>query len=312
VNESDVPIIVALTPPRPEAIQDLEAILREYGIRTFILELPEPPLMKDFLEGKVSVDDVLLDLELEYPMFTRELLLLAKRAHDSGIDVLPIDPYQEIATRIKIKLFFRKGLEELDRDLTARYIAMLELNIGKIFQEYYKAYSRRDFDKLIQTTMRYAKFDAERTRFRTELRIRKIIEIFQSLKKPVLIHTHFINKLLPRELERRLGIKVKTVDIYEKELSKIGKRGIEHPGRRLTQAYLLHDETNIEKLKTLAAKTLILVSQYPPAELMPRPEEPYPMLKKDIEILEQIKNVEDIEELKRIYKKIVERTATHR
>jgi len=308
---SEEEIIVALTPPRPESIQDLEEIVNKYNVRTIIFELPEPSLIDKFLRGEVTVDDVLLDLELEYPIFTRELLLLAKRLHDKGIKVLFIDPYQEIATRIKVKLFLRKGLEELDKDLTARYIAMLELNLGKIFQEYYKAYSRRDFDKLLEATLRYAKFDAERTRFRTELRIRKLQEIVENLDKPILIHTHFINKLLPRELERRLGKPIKVVDLYEEQLKKIGKR-IEHPGRRLTQAYLLHDETNIEKLKILAAKTIILVSQYPPAELIPTPENRYPMLKKDIEILEQLEGKENLEELKILYKKLIERTATHR
>ncbi len=306
-------VIVALTPPRPESIPELEGLIDEFNIRSLVLELPEPPLIKEFFEGKISVDDVLLDLELEYPMFTRELLLLAKRAYDRGIHVLFVDPYQEIATRIKVKLFFRKGLDELDRDLTARYIAMLELNIGKIFQEYYKAYSRRDFDKLLETTLKYAKFDAERMRFRTELRIRKLIEIFNTIEKPVLVHTHFINKLLPKEIERRLGAPVEIVDIYERMLRKIGiEKPIEHPGRRLTQAYLLHDETDPEKLRILAAKTIILVSQYPPVELIPSKENPYPMLRKDIEILKQLEGKDNIEELKRTYQKLVERTATHR
>ncbi len=308
---SNIEVIVALTPPRPESVQDLEELVDKYHIRSIVFELPEPSLLEKFLKGEVTVDDVLLDLELEYPIFTRELLLLAKRLHDRGIRVLFVDPYQEIATRIKVKLFLRKGLEELDRDLTARYIAMLELNLGKIFQEYYKAYSRRDFDKLVEVTLRYAKFDAERTRFRTELRIRRLQELWNSIERPVLVHTHFINKLLPKEIERRLGTPVKVVDIYEEQLKKIGRR-IEHPGRRLTQAYLLHDENDPNKLKILAAKTVVLVSQYPPAELVPTPENRYPMLRKDIEILEQLEGKEDLEELKILYKKLIERTATHR
>ncbi len=305
-----VDIAVLLTPPRPESIQDLEKYLT--NVKTFIIELPETETFREFLNGNLSVDEVLMDLELEYPLFTRELLLLCKRVYDKGINVIPLDPYQEIATNIKVKLFFRKGLNELDRDLTARYIAMLELNLGKIYQEYSKAYSKKDFDKLIEMTMKYAKIDAERMRFRTELRIRRIQEIINDLEKPIAIHTHFINRLLPRELEKRLNINVEVIDLYEIMLRNAGYEIIEHPGRKLTEKYLLHDVHNVEELKLLAAKTIILVSQYPLRELLPTDREKYPLLKIDYEILRRIDKIDNIEELKRIYYEIIRKPATHR
>ncbi len=303
-------IAVILTPPRPEIIPDLEEVVKNF--KTFIIEIPEISTFRDFLEDRVPVDEVLMDLELEYPLFTREFLLMCKRLYKNGIDILPLDPYQEIATNIKVKLFFRKGLEELDRDLTARYIAMIELNLGKVFQEYSRAFSRRDFDKLIETTMKYAKLDAERMRFRTELRIRKLCEIYSRLRKPVAVHTHFINRLLPREIERRLNVEVEVIDLYKDIISKLGLEEFDHPGRVLTEKYLLHDIHNVEELKILAAKTIILVSQYPPRELMPTREERYPMLMKDYEIMKIIGKIDKLEDLKTIYEKMSRKPATHR
>jgi len=118
--------------------------------------------------------------------------------------------------------------------------------------------------------------------------------------------------LLPREIERRLNVEVEVIDLYKNIISKLGLEEFDHPGRVLTEKYLLHDIHNVEELKILAAKTIILVSQYPPRELMPTREERYPMLMKDYEIMKIIGKIDKLEDLKTIYEKMSRKPATHR
>ena len=302
-------IWIVLTPPRVEFIPKLEQKAEQ--ARCVILELPEGEMVKAFLEGELSVDDALLELELEYPLFTRELLLCARRLKEKGKKIILLDPYQEIATDIKVKLFLRKGLEQLEQDLTARYIAMIELSISKILQEYDKAKRENNFEKLTELTMKYAKFDAERIRFKTELRIRKIIELIQEnqVEYPLLVHTHFLNKLLPQELSKRLGkgFDIKIFDLYDEAQEELNLGKFYHPGRRLTEIFLLHERIPENDIRLLAAKTLILVTLYPKHEVMPTRDKKYPLLMKDFEIYNILKNIKTLEECKKLYLELTQR-----
>jgi len=294
---------VILTPPRPEFVTEL---VRECeGVGTLILELPRTDSFDKFLKGECSVDDVLAELELEYPMFTRELLLQARRLYTSGVQVIPLDPYQEVATEVKVKLFLRKDLEKLEQDLTARYIAMLELNISKVLQEYYRPELRQDFDKLVELTLKYAKFDAERIRFRTELRVRKLVELFEQdlVKFPVAVHTHFLNTLLPRVLSERLSAeyRIEVVDLYAKLASKLGVETPAHPGRELTRVFLEHISLSQDEIRLLAAKSVILVALYPKTELLPTSTNPYPMFRKDLDICTMLKQLDTFEKCREFY-----------
>ncbi len=280
---------VVLTPPRVEFIPNL---VRECSnVRTLVLEIPEVESFKQFLEGKATVDDVLSELELDYPLFTRELLQAARRLYRSGVSVVAIDPYQEIAVDVKMRIFLRKGLEKLEQDYTARYIALLELNISKILSEYYRA-PRNNFDYLVELTVKYAKFDAERIRFKSELRARKIAELIKTgvLKTPLVVHTFFMNTVLAKMLSEKLGkdYEVVNVDLYREACLKMFNTELTHPGRELTRMFLEGDVRDHEKIKLLAAQSVILVSLYPKSEVLPRSEGEYPLLKKDYDIVVNI------------------------
>ncbi len=309
MSERKEHILVVLTPPRPEFVKEFETIAKDAA--SIIAELPYGELINEFLQGSLPVDDALLELELDYPFFTRELLLCLRRLKENGKDILLVDPYQEIAVDIKVKLFLRKGLEKLEQDLTARYIAMIELSISKILQEYEKARKDGDFDKLVELTIRYAKFDAERIRFKTELRVRKIIELInmKAVKFPLVVHTHFLNRLIAQELQKRLGDKyeISEIDLYEIVQKRLNMASFEHPGRKLTEVFLLHRNITREELQLLAAKTLLFVTLYPKHELLPTPTEPFPMLKKDFEISKMLSNVSNIEECKNLYQRLTQK-----
>ena len=281
---------VVLTPPRVEFVRDL--VKKCEDARTLILELPETETFKPFLEGRASVDDVLSELELDYPLFTRELLLAARRLYRSGIEVVAVDPYQEIATDVKIRLFLKRGLEKLEQDYTARYIAMIELNISRVLAQYYNT-PRTDFDSLVELTIRYAKLDAERIRFRSELRARRISELVRSgaVKFPVVIHTSFMNTLMPKTLSEKLedlGCNIHVSDLYREASLRIFNREIPHPGRELTRIFLEGSQRDEDRIRLLAAHSLILVSLYPKSEVLPKSEDDYPLLKKDYDIIVNI------------------------
>ncbi len=276
---------VVLTPPRVEFVREL---VRECeDACSLVLELPQVESLKPYLEDRATVDDVLSELELDYPLFLRELLRAAKRLHSSGVEVLALDPYQEIAVNVKMRLFLKKGLEQLERDYTARYIAMLELNIGKILSQYYST-PREEFDRLVDLTIRYAKFDAERLRMKSEFRARKIAELVErgKLKLPAVIHTSFMNTIFPSTLARKLEAhETKQVDLYSKVSRRLFNVELTHPGRELTRIFLEHTTRDQDKIRLLAAQTLIMVSLYPKSEVIPKTDSDYPLLRKDYEII---------------------------
>lgn len=281
-------IIIVLTPPRIEFLKHLDEVVFKNKCKFFLIETPEIDSFYDYLLGRITVDDFLLDIELEYPEFTKELHILAKKIFDNyKISVIPVDPYAKISQEVKIAAFFKK-LNEVLRDLLSKYIAILELRISQVLRDYYLAQARKDFDKLVELTVKFAKLDAQRIKFRCELRARKIAELIKSgmLHGLIIIHTYHLHDILVRYLQEKLkDVEIEVINLQKIVLNKLGISMPTHPGRELTLRYVYGEKIDPEEERLLGARSVLYVRLIPKHELRPSNEIEYPHTLKDLEIL---------------------------
>ncbi len=295
-----VSLTVVLTPPRIEYLRHLEEISR--GHDALIIEGPEVESFWEFLRGKIRVDEYLYDLELEYPEFTRELYLMAKRVNDCGVKVIPLDPYQTIAQEIKVAAIMGRLKEHLKSPIN-KYVALIELSISRVLREYYMAMLARDFERLVDLTIRFARLDAERIRFRCELRARRLSELVRGneIRGRVAVHAYHLHDVFVKYLRNKINTaEISVVDLREEVAKRLGVRLPPHPGRELTLSHVHRRRMSRDEEMLLAARSLIHVSMMPKRELRPSEENKYPHLKKDLEILTFVNSL-DYEGCRRYY-----------
>ena len=181
-----------------------------------------------------------------------------------------------------------KKVDEYLKDPTSKYIAILELRIGQILKEYYTTLGKKDFDKLVDLTIKFAKLDAERIKFRCELRARKIAELINQglLSGKIVIHTYHLHDILVKYIEDKVkDYEIQVVNLHKLVLEKLGIQMPTHPGRELTLCYVYGRRLSNEEEKLLAARSVMYVRMLPRFELRPSPQNEYPHTWKDYEIL---------------------------
>ncbi len=248
-------ITIILTPLRTEYINYFIDVARHYD--TVIIEAPEVDSVKKFLNGEIGIDELLYDIEYFDVEYTKLFYESLRELSSKGITVIPIDPYSLRAMKIRTLIITGKGLVGLDSN--DKYIAYIESSIGEIMRNYNTSLLRRDFDELVNYTIKYAKIDAERIKFRSELRARGVVKILQGLRGDVLIHADYYNEIFAKYLSSKLGCKPGVVSLINVVSKKLGVDIPHPPGLRLTLNYTYNNYMDDTEKRELGAKSLLYV-----------------------------------------------------
>jgi hypothetical protein len=236
-----------------------------------VLEEPPSPKFSSMLEGRVSIDEYMLESESAFPAFERHMSELLQGLHSEGKKIVQVEPYLE--RLMEIHEHFANGIkpEEVMKmpGLSAVYKAE-KAATGALIR-FYAASVNAPFSRVIETVKSFALEDAKRLTLRAELRARAIANLRYE-DRETYVEAGYIHYPLYLFLRRQLGEKqrIRVVYLMQPVLKAIGaKRRNMGSGDVLTLHYALHGAASFETADLLAARSLIYIKLIQKEELLP-------------------------------------------
>ncbi|AEA47803.1 hypothetical protein [Archaeoglobus veneficus] len=240
---------------------------------TIILEEPRSRELDELFKGKMGVDEYAKWLDTPFPLFTRRQAEMLVRLHRMGKRILEVEPYLQVIEGIHDAVE-RGQFEEYVKDERVQAVREIERRATEALIRYQEVFMQRDFDKLVDATVSFAKVDADRFRMRDYMRAKAIAEIADNR---ALIEAGQMHVMLPEYL-RRMGIEVKTLNLPEVAARKCGIEFVQNPGTVLTRMYILGKNVSEDEERLLAAQALVYISLVGKEEMVPTENSPFPHL----------------------------------
>ena len=249
---------IILMPSRIEYLKYFREFAEQYDV--LIAEIPDIESVRHFIKGEITFNNLLYDIEYSDLEYTRAFYETLRDLYSKGVSVIPIDPYGLIAMKIRMSSII-KGTPQVPLGDYDRYIAYIEFRIGEVMRMYNSAFLRGDFDDIVRLTIRYARMDSERIKFRSELRAREIVKRLGEVRGDVLIHADYYNEVLRDYLSAKLGCKLAVVSLFSIASKRLRIDIPQPPGLKLTLNYINKPQTpqNTVEERTLAARTVVYV-----------------------------------------------------
>ena len=249
-------ISIILTPPEVEYIKYLREIAYHYDI--FIAEVPNIEGVRRYLRGEIDFNQLLFEIEYFDADYSREFYKMLRDLVSDGINVILIDPYSLISMNIRVKALLNElNYESLSNE--ERYVAFMELKIAEAYRGYNSALLRGDFENAVRYVLRYARLDAERIKFRSELRAREIVRLLHDLgmSRDVLVHADHYNEVLVNYLSAKLTCTPSVIRLNDVVSRRLRLRPWTHPGVSLTNNYVYGTTMSGDEEYLLASQALV-------------------------------------------------------
>jgi len=300
-------VSVLYTTHRPETVD----VLFEEMSRHEAVFLEEPPAADfvDMLEGRVPIDDYLMNRDDEYPEFARRSCRTFQALHRNGILLFQVEPYME--ELIGIHEFFAEGAGPSDlTPATARHrVYMAEHLATRALLDFYRVSLAGTFVETVAAVRAFARADADRFRLRDEMRADALAEVVGDYGSPA-VEAGYMHALLWRLLKRRAAAdaRVRPVYLMREQMAEAGARRRNlGPGDVLTLHYLFHPAKDGSVLDLLAARSLMYAKLLEKEEMIGRAGQ-FPHLKNEMET-NRITDVLSYEDCRRLYP-LIRRSST--
>jgi hypothetical protein len=251
-------IVLGLSVHRPEMIPFIADWMRRHD--AIFLEEPPASGFEQMLDGVRPVDDYLSQLDLEYPVFSRDMCYLLRQLKTEGKKIFQVEPFLEIL--LGIHEFFAKGHRpiELHKNSVQYPVYMAERNATGALLAYYKTVMTGSFEKTLEALKQFARVDAARFRLRDSLRAQALAPLVK--KHPsAYIEAGLIHYPLWRLLRRQVSPpnRLRLIFLADAALKTLEKKGhLFGPGEQLTLLYVFHSTLRQPKHEAvLAARSLI-------------------------------------------------------
>lgn len=242
---------------RPETIPLARRLMAAHD--TILLEEPRDRRFEPMLDGKVSVDAYLEDLDLEYPEFSRRMAQVLREQRRAGTRLVQVEPFIERLLSIHDRFANGEGPQDLPAGSDLYRVYRAEQLATKALLDFYHASGRDNFDATVDAVKRFARADAQRFALRDQMRAEAMMDI---LREPgnTYIEAGQIHYPLWRELRRRLpaGYPLRVRFLMADVVRKLGyRRHLFGPGDLLTLFYRFHPQGRYHAEDLLAARALI-------------------------------------------------------
>lgn len=287
---------------RPETL-DLTARLMAEQPR-ILLEEPPHPLFAEMLAARLSIDDFLLELDVEYPFFARQQYTLLRRLARDGRRVLQVEPYLELLT--EVQFFFADGGSPADLDRGSSWFPVYQAEreaTGRLIA-YYQASRQDNFEALLAALHAFARADAARFRLRDSLRAEKIIDLCYD-SDPLYVEAGPMHVQLAQLLRTMLPTEwqLSITHVDRAILDHLGLQGsVFSPGDELTAHYILQHAPQPEREQLLGAQALLYAKLVQKEESSESPEE-YPHTRNEYETNQLVRQL-DYADCRRLYAQV--------
>ena len=243
---------------RPEIISLTGNLMQ--GHEAIFLEEPSQRGFQQMLAGTLSIEDYLLAVDVEYPVFSRRMCRLMRKLHIEGKKIFQVEPFLEHLLAVHELFAEGHGPEKIALDSMAYRVYAAERDATKALLDYYQIVIDGTFEETIEAIIRFARADAARFKLRDSLRARALTDRMAEFGCAY-IEAGSIHYGLYLQLKQRLPKKfhIKPLFLAHEALRIIGRQGhLYGPGDQLTLAYVLHPDFNdVRRDALLAARSLI-------------------------------------------------------
>jgi len=241
------------------------------GHQVIVLEEPPSPHFPGMLNGTVSTDDYLMELDSGFPEFDRRMCALLKKLHREGKRIVQVEPYLEKLLQIHELLGSGKTAGEISQRPEFREVYEAERRATGALISYYSVSTAHAFSTVVEAVKVFARADALRLTSRERLRARAIGPLHRPGKR-MYVEAGYIHYPIYRYLRREIGEEAEINVLYLltpviKRLN--GKRRNMGPGDILTLEYAFHNNVNKEMADLLAARSLVYIKLVEKEELVP-------------------------------------------
>ena len=251
-------VTIGLSLHRPE----MTPLISDHMRRHEAIFLEEPPDVgfEAMLAGRLAVDDYLMQLDVEYPTFSKNMCDLLQELKGQGKQIFQVEPFLKIL--LGIHEFFAEGHhpEELQKHAIQYPVYLAERNATRALLAYYQTVMAGSFDDTIGAIIRFARMDAARFGLRDSLRAQEIASMVKKYSSSYVeagVMHYPLWRLLRQQLQGKLPVKV--TFLADDALASLGPKGrLYGPGDQLTLLYIFHPGIrDPRREKLLAARSII-------------------------------------------------------
>jgi hypothetical protein len=251
-------ITLGLSLHRPEMTHLIENQMRRHA--AIFLEEPPDPNFDQMLSGNLDVDEYLSLLDVEYPVFSRDMCYLMRELHADGKQIFQVEPFWEIL--LGIHEFFAAGHrpEELQKNTIQYPVYLAERNATRALVSYYQTVVTGSFEDTLKAILQFARMDAARFGMRDSLRAQEIASMVKKYSSAYIeagMMHYPMRRLLRQQLPKKNRIKV--IFLADEVLKSAAPEGhLYSPGDQLTLLYIFHPGIrDLPREKLLAARSII-------------------------------------------------------
>ena len=293
-------ITLGLSVHRPEMMPLIFDRMRRHD--AIFLEEPPDSEFEQMLAENLSVDDYLLQLDTEFPDFSKKMGYLLRQLKAEGKHIFQVEPFLEIL--LSIHEFFAEGHhpEELQKKSAQYPVYLAERNATQALLAYYQTVVNGSFDETIAAIIKFARMDAVRFCLRDSLRAQEIASMVGQYASSY-VEAGVMHYPLVRLLRHRLFEKVQINAIFEADdaLKSFGQKGhLYGPGDRLTLLYVYHPGINNTPGEKLLAARSIIYSKIVKKEERTDDLNTFPHLRDELDCIRITKQL-SIEDCRRLF-----------
>jgi len=251
-------ITLGLSVHRPEMIPFIADGMQDQD--AIFLEEPPTDGFEQMLAGAMGVDNYLRPLDVEFPVFSRDMCYLLRELKTEGKKIFQVEPYLEIL--LGIHEFFAGGHRpaELHKNSIQYPVYLAERNATGALLAYYQTVLTGSFEETLAAVKQFARLDAARFRLRDSLRAQALAPLIKKYPSAY-IEAGLIHYPLWWLLQRQVSPpnRLRVIFLADKALKRIDIKGhLYGPGDQLTLLYVFHPSLSQPTRETiLAARSLI-------------------------------------------------------
>jgi hypothetical protein len=224
--------------------------------------LEEPPEagFRQMLQGTVSVDDYLMPLDVEFPVFSKRMCYLLRELHAAGKKIFQVEPFLEGLFAIHKFFADGHGPGDLKKNSLQHLVYVAERKATAALLGYYQTVMTGSFEETVETVKQFARRDAARFSLRDSLRAQQLAALVKEYTSAY-IEAGVIHYPLWGLLRKQVSsqMRVQPIFLANDALQALGEKAhLYGPGDQLTLLYIFHPTiTNTMREQVLAARSII-------------------------------------------------------